>query len=159
MAASAAAPSVGDPGFEAAVVSPGGFAYNPGRLGLGVLGRFGRVWQQFGVHLGQPAAPQGAQVAFLQSTGSLSQSIANWSAGTYTINFAAARRGNYGGTEDFQVQVDGNVVGTFAPTSSTYQAESTASFTVSAGAHVVRFVGIDSAGGDNTALLDNVSIH
>jgi hypothetical protein len=34
----------------------------------------------------------------------------------------------------------------------------TNSFTVAAGAHTVRFVGLDLNGGDNTAFIDNVQL-
>ena len=54
--------------------------------------------------------------------------------------------------------IDGNVVGTFTPSSTSYQSYSTATFTVTAGAHTITFQGLDSAGGDNTAFIDGVSI-
>ena len=54
--------------------------------------------------------------------------------------------------------VDGAVVGTFTPSGTAYQAYSTASFTVGAGAHTIAFQGLDSAGGDNTAFIDEVRI-
>ena len=53
--------------------------------------------------------------------------------------------------------VDGNVVGTFKPTGTSYQTYATAAFTVTAGAHTIEFLGLDTAGGDNIAFLDAVS--
>jgi len=80
-------------------------------------------------------------------------------AGTYSLSFSAAQRGdgNYS-TQTVQVQVDGKVVGTFTPASASYTAYTTASFTVTAGAHTITFVGTDPDGGDkdNTALIDQV---
>jgi hypothetical protein len=107
---------------------------------------------------GNPNAPQGAQVAWLDQLGSFSQTISGWSAGSYTIAFDAAKRGNWGGIENFEVLVDGSVVGSFEPLTTTYQAFGTASFTVSAGSHTVEFLGINTAGGDDTDFIDAVSI-
>jgi hypothetical protein len=54
------------------------------------------------------------------------------------------------------VQIDGSVVGTFTPSGTNYSAYTTASFTVTAGLHTIRFVGLNPNGGDNTALIDFV---
>jgi len=50
------------------------------------------------------------------------------------------------------------VVGTFTPAGTSYSTLRTNSFTVAAGAHTVRFVGLDLNGGDNTAFIDNVQL-
>ena len=42
---------------------------------------------------GNPNAPQGSQVAFLQETGSISQAVNFAAAGSYLISFSAAQRG------------------------------------------------------------------
>ena len=154
-------PTVGDSGFEAVNVG-GGYQYNPTGSawafsgspgnGSGVAGN-GSAFTS-----GNPAAPQGSQVAFLQGQASITQTVAGWAAGTYAISFEAARRGNYGGVEDFEVLVDGNVVGTFKPSTTSYQAYTTSTFTVSAGSHVIQLVGINTAGGDDTDFIDSVSI-
>jgi len=54
--------------------------------------------------------------------------------------------------------VDGIAVGTFTPAGTSYSTLTTNSFTVAAGAHAVRFVGLDPNGGDNTAFIDNVQL-
>ena len=41
-----------------------------------------------------PNAPEGTQVAFLQATGAISQSVAGLAAGTYVLTFDVAQRGN-----------------------------------------------------------------
>src|SRR5439155_1342257 len=83
--------------------------------------------------------PDGTQVAFLQWTGSVSQSV-NFAAGTYTLSFAAAQRGNYqASSQTFQVLIDGAVVGSFTPPGSSYSVLTTSSFTVLGGAHTVAF--------------------
>ena len=79
---------------------------------------------------GNPPAPQGVQVAFLQTTGSFTQTVAGWAAGSYVLSFYAAQRGNYQASQqDFQVLVDGVVVGTFTPSGTSYQTYTTAAFT------------------------------
>ena len=155
------APAVGDSGFEQIPIgssyayAPSGSAWafsgTPGN-GSGVTGNDSPFTS------GNPAAPQGSQVAFLQGAGTITQAVAGWAAGSYAISFDAAQRGNYGGVEDFEVLVDGTVVGTFKPTSTSYQSYTTGSFTVSAGSHVIKLVGINTAGGDDTDFIDSVSI-
>ena len=75
------------------------------------------------------------------------------------ITFDAAQRGNFQASrQDFKVLVDGAVVGTFTPTGTSYQGYITAAFTVAAGSHTITFQGLDTAGGDNTAFVDDVSV-
>ncbi|MGO8902250.1 MAG: beta strand repeat-containing protein [Isosphaeraceae bacterium] len=155
-----AAPTVGDAGFETPPVG-NGYQYNPtgtawtfsgaSPSGSGVAGNNSAFTS------GNPNAPQGTQVAFLQETGTITQSVAGWSAGTYTISFYAAQRANYG-SQNFEVLVDGSVVGTFTPTTTTYQPYSTSTFTVAAGPHTIKILGLDTAGGDHTVFLDEVSV-
>ena len=53
--------------------------------------------------------------------------------------------------------VDGVVVGTFTPSGTSYQSLSTAAFNVTAGSHTITFQGLNSAGGDNTAFVDQIA--
>src|SRR5207253_592782 len=83
---------------------------------------------------------QGGDVAFLQGSGSVSQT-ADFAAGTYTLGLLAAQRGNQTGAETFRVLVDGNVVGTFNNlTGAGYTALATSTFTLTAGSHAVAFL-------------------
>ena len=119
--------------------------------------RAGIAANNSGFTAGNPAAPQGTQVAFLQSTGSFSQTTGNWVAGNYVLSFNAAQRGNFQASQqDFQVLVDGVVVGKFTPSGTSYETYSTPVFTVAAGSHTITFQGLDSAGGDNTAFVDSI---
>lgn len=103
-------------------------------------------------------APQGVQVAFLQAVSSFSQSISGFRAGTqYTLTFSAAERLNFGGIQDFAVLLDGTLLGTFIPASTSYQ-DLSVSFTTSTGTHTLTFQGLNTAGGDNTVFVDNVRI-
>ena len=58
------------------------------------------------------------------------------------------QRGNHSGgsNEEIEVMVDGSVVGTFTPASTSYANYTTASFSVTAGSHTISFVGVDPAG-------------
>jgi hypothetical protein len=137
----------------------GGFAYAPAGTPWSFSGGAGVAGNGSGFTSGNPAAPEGAQVGFLQQTGAFSQAVAGWAAGTYRISFDAAQRGNYQASQqDFEVLVDGAVVGTFTPAGPSYQGYTTATFTVAAGVHTIAFQGLDSAGGDNTAFIDDVAI-
>ncbi len=155
----ASGPAVGDASFETVRLAPGGAAYGPAGSAWSFLGDSGITTSQSGFTWGSPAAPQGTQVAFLQNTGSITQTVSGWAAGSYQLSFQAAQRANNGGSsQDFQVLVDGTVVGTYKPTGTSYQAYTTAGFAVAAGSHTITFRGLDSVGGDNTAFLDNVAV-
>jgi hypothetical protein len=151
--------AIGDPGFEQVVVGAGNFRYRPTGSPWTFTGGAGISGNNSGFTSGNPAAPQGVQVAFLQGTGSFSEVVDGWAAGSYTLTFSAAQRGNHQASrQDFRVLVDGTVVGTFTPSGTPYQSLSTSAFTVTAGAHTVTFQGLDTAGGDNTAFIDKIAI-
>src|SRR5262249_23577667 len=147
-------PTFGDAGFESPAVGSGtfgSFQYNPVGTPWTFLGDAGITSNASGFTAGNPNAPEGAQVAFLQTTGSFSETV-NLAAGEYRLTFQAAQRGNFNnGGQDFWVLVDGAVVGTFRPPGTAYAAFTTTAFAVGSGAHTITFQGLDSAGGDNTA--------
>ncbi|MGZ3353985.1 MAG: C2 family cysteine protease [Isosphaeraceae bacterium] len=151
-----------DPGFENPSKGTGGSAYqyDPKGSAWSFSGSAGLAGNGSGFTSGNPNAPQGSQVAFLQKTGTISQ-VVNFfpAAGSYQISVSAAQRGNFGtSNEEVQVEVDGTVVGTITPASTSYATYTTASFNVTAGSHTSTFVGVDPTGKDYTAFLDQVSI-
>ncbi len=123
-------------------------------------------------------APQGQQVAFLQGTGRMSETFYGGRAGVrYGITFSAVerRRVNAGTTtadlQDIAVSLDGQRLGnatfnpsidrgpdSFTPPSGAYGLLRTVPFTLGPGAHTLIFGGLDDAGGDQTALVDNVDL-
>jgi len=113
---------------------------------------------------GNPNAPQGGQVAFLQGLGTISQTVVGLIAGAiYQITFSAAQRNNiYGGQvgQTWQLRLDGTTIGTYAPPESAQSyVDYPATFTAPASSsHTIAFVGTDANGGDNTVFLDNVRI-
>ena len=152
--------TVGDAGFEQPNVGPAGtfgsFAYNPTGTPWTFVSNSGIAANGSGFTSGNPAAPEGGQVAFLQEQGSFSQTVNGWAASTYQISFQAAQRA--GNNQDFRVLIDNTLVGTFTPTGSSYLTYTTAAFPVSAGSHTITFKGLNTDGRDNTALIDAISV-
>jgi hypothetical protein len=149
-----------DPGFETPNVGTGSrsdFVYNPSGAPWLYSSSSGVAGNGSGFTGHNPNAPQGTQVAFLQKYGSISQ-VVNFTAGTYAISFYAAQRAGQANSQTIEVEVDGKAVGTIKPTGTSYGVYTTNTFTVTAGTHVVTFIGLDPSGGDNTALIDGASI-
>jgi fibronectin type 3 domain-containing protein len=149
-----------DPGFETPNVGTGSrsdFIYNPSGASWVYGNSSGVAGNGSSLTGGNPNAPQGTQVAFLQDYGSISQ-VVNFTAGTYAVSFDAAQRAGQASSQTFEVEVDGKVVGTFTPSGTSYNVYTTNNFTVTAGTHTLSFIGLDPNGGDNTALIDQASI-
>jgi hypothetical protein len=148
-------------GFEMPVVGSGptAYQYNPSGSPWTFTGTSGVSGNGSDFTSGNPDAPEGSQVAFLQETGSFSQ-VANFAAGTYSLSFLAAQRQiDQASSQTFEVEIDGSVVGTFTPADTNYRLYSTDSFTVTAGDHTIAFVGLNPNGSDNTAFIDFVNLH
>jgi len=152
-------PTVADASFEIPVLGHAKYQYCPtGGSSWTFNNAAGIAANGSAFTANNPNAPRGRQVAFLQGTGSFSQTI-SFRAGSYQISFyAAQRKGVNKSVQNFQVLIDGDVVGTFTPTSFEYKRYSSGAFTVAAGSHVLTFQGLDSNGGDNTAFIDVVAI-
>ncbi|HWX55736.1 MAG TPA: RHS repeat-associated core domain-containing protein [Verrucomicrobiae bacterium] len=149
-------------GFETPSVGSGGSAYqyDPTGSSWTFTGGAGLTGNNSGFTSNQ-VAPEGQQVAFLQAAGgSISQSLSGFQAGaSYTVSFQAAQRGNVSnGGQDFDVYLDSTLLATFKPAGTNYAVLSTPAFTTAAGAHTLKFVGRNSAGGDNTAFIDAVQV-
>ena len=158
---SAVAQSVAGFGFEAPSIGSGNYSYNPtggfwtystqtGNSGSGIVAN--------GSGFSNPNAPEGTQAAFVQSYGSISQTLSGFTPGTsYTITYSAAQRSGSSqhGGESWNVVIDGNVIKVNSPGSTSYTTY-TATFTATATTHTLAFAGTDLAGGDNTVFVDNV---
>jgi hypothetical protein len=145
-------------GFETPSVGSGTFQYNPSGSPWTFAGTSGVSGNGSDFTSGNPNAPEGGQVAFLQGFGGVSQAL-TFAAGSYTLFFSAAQRGDgNASSQTLQVLVDGMVVGTFTPADANYAGYTTSRFTVTAGAHTIAFVGLDPDGLDNTAFLDQVGL-
>jgi hypothetical protein len=103
--------------------------------------------------LGNPPAPDGTQVAFLQDANmNCSQSVI-FAAGNFTISFMAAQKAD-GSNQTIQVQLAGVIVGSFTPPSTSYTSYTTPPFPAFAGLRAVLL----KTTGTGTALIDSVSI-
>jgi hypothetical protein len=161
-----------DGSFETPDLGVGNFEYGPTAApwtfsgGDSNSGGDGIANNGSGFTSANPSAPDGDQVAFLQSReGSSGQTISQTfdaAAGTYTLDFDPAQRGNGsvdGLDQNFEVLVDGNVVGTFEPQSTTYAAFSASVDLTSAGEHTLTFEALNSNGSeDATDLIDAVAL-
>ncbi|HZP89019.1 MAG TPA: Ig-like domain-containing protein [Burkholderiales bacterium] len=150
--------SLANLGFETPSVG-GGYQYAPAGASWTFGGGAGISANGTAFTSGNPAAPQGAQVAFLQGSGSSVAQTASINAGQYTVTFKAAQRGNYqNGTQVVQVNVDGVVVGQYQPPGTSYTTYQTAPFTISAtGNHTLSLVA-SGTGTDFTAFVDDVQL-
>ena len=153
----------GNYGFETPVTST--YIYNPSggswTFSNGTGSGSGVTANNSAFTAANPVAPQGVQVAFLQTTGTIAQAISGFVPGaTYTVTFAAAQRGQYqNGGQSWNVTIDGTVIGSFNPgASATSYVDYSASFVATAATHTLGFVGTDLVGGDNTVFIDNVRI-
>jgi hypothetical protein len=162
-AASIQQPSTNQPsdsGFATPNVGTGSrsdYAYNPSGSPCTFSSSSGVAGNGSGFTGHNPNAPEGTQVAFLQKNGTIGQAV-NFTAGTYTLSFYAAQRAGQASSQTFEVEVDGTVVGTITPNGTSYNLYTTDAFTVTSGAHSVAFIGLNPNGGDNTALIDELSI-
>jgi pectate lyase len=142
-------------GFE--TPTTGNYIYNPSGASWTFSSGSGVTANNSSFTSGNPDAPEGLQVGFLKSLGTLSQTISGFVPGvTYVITFAAANRGGgYSTPQTWDVQIDGVTKASFTNVPQSY-ANYTASFTATAASHELRFVGRVSA--DATVFLDNVRI-
>ena len=160
----ASAVNVPNYGFETPGV--GTYQYNPGGASWAFTAQSGANGSGIAANgsaftSANPNAPNGAQVAFLQGSATISQALSGFLPGTsYTVSFSAAQRGSYNnGGQTWNVTMGGTSLGSFSPAASaTSYATYSASFTASAATETLSFVGTDTRGGDNTILLDNVRI-
>jgi hypothetical protein len=147
-----------DGGFEQPALAASSFKYSPAGspwsfASAGISGN------NSGFTAGANSAPQGAQVAFIQGGGEVSQRI-NLASGYYTVSYKATQRVNYQSSFHFvQVLIDGQVVGFItAAIDGHYHPYGTTAIPVAAGMHTVSFKGVNFFGGDNTTFMDDVVV-
>ncbi|MDQ8188922.1 hypothetical protein [Roseibacillus persicicus] len=112
---------------------------------------------------GNSEAPEGTQVAFLQSEASCSQTLSGLTPGiSYEVRFFCSQRQNKTGGQTgqtFDLTLDGVLLDSFSPSqaNSGYELEKS-NFTASAASHTIAFLGTNNHGGDNTVFIDRVLI-
>lgn len=110
---------------------------------------------------GNPAAPQGSQVLFLQggSTASVVVTIAR--NGFYRFRLRAALRGNnptQPAAKNVRVTIGGTNVGEFPLTSTSYVEQASTAMFLGAGATTLVLTGVDPLPGDHTGFVDDVRL-
>jgi hypothetical protein len=152
---------INNSGFENPALGTS-YQYSPAGAGWTFGGGAGVAGNGSDFTTGNPAAPEGVQVAFLQmaSPSTISQVISGFRSNTsYAVNFKVAQRGNYqSSSQDFEVFIDNTSLGVFHPLGINYRTITTATFTVTEGAHTLKFVGKNTNGGDNTVFLDDITV-
>src|SRR6266568_2826343 len=103
-----------DLGFETPVVGYGSYQYNPGGAPWTLAGNSGLTGNASGFTASNPNAPEGSQVAFVQTTGSMSQPM-TFAAASYKLVFSAAQRNYAAAWQTFNVTLDGLVLPNLAP--------------------------------------------
>ena len=105
-------------------------------------------------------APDGNQVVFLQGTsagaGQISQTLNVSTGGTYNVAFQAAERLNQ--TQPIAVSVDGTVIATITPASSSFSTYKTPNFGLTKGPHTISFTATNTSS-DNTSFVDAMSLN
>ena len=150
-------------GFEAPVVGAGVFVDQPAGSGWtwGTSGGgAGISGNGSGFTAANPNAPEGAQVAYLQQLGYMSQVISGLTVGqTYQVIFSAAQRNTGNKRQTWDVKIGGTTT-TFNPIGVTNYTDYTATFTATASSHTLEFVGTNTnlVNEDNTIFIDNVRI-
>jgi hypothetical protein len=147
-----------DGGFEAPVLAANSYAVAPSGTPWQFSNLAGISNNSSGMTLGNPAAPQGAQVAFIMSNSSMSYTD-YLDAGSYDLSFLAAQRAKYQTqNQSIEVLVDGTNVGVITPASTTYATYETSSFSVTAGTHTIELLGLSPQSASSAAFIDSVSL-
>ena len=153
-----APPSLLNPGFESPVLSSGGYQYNATAADIAWTFSGNSGIERNGSPWGAAPAPEGMQAAFIQSTGSISQTL-SFGPGTYTLAFMAAQRAccvsPY--VQPIRVTVDGAQIGALiSPPSTSWGPFSIVFSVATSGSHTIAFSGTDAS--DKTTFLDALSL-
>ena len=113
---------------------------------------------------GSAVAPEGVQTAFLQGTGSITQTFTGLTPGvSYDLLFSAAQRAagsswNING-QTWKATLDGATIANYSPAqAATNYTGYSATFTATSATHTLSLVGTNTRTGDNTVFLDNVRL-
>jgi hypothetical protein len=160
VAVSAMAEAMANFSFEVPNIGSGNYVYNPSGgfwtfngaspNGSGIVGN--------GSAFSNPNAPDGVQAAFVQSYGTISQTLSGFVPGTtYQVRYYAAQRPGY--SEAWNVMIDNKVIDSFNPgASATSYTLYTAIFVASAATHTLSLVGTDLAGNSDAVFIDDVQV-
>ena len=149
--------------FENPACGTGNFVYNPVGASWTFSVSSGVSGNGSGFTSGNPIAPAGSQVAFVQESGVISQTITGLTAGqSYTVSFYAAQRAGYFSSSTYQELTvtlgSATLVSGLKPSSTNYQ-QYTYTFTPSSsGNQTLTFTGLEPTSQDETVFLDQVMV-
>lgn len=147
--------AIQDAGFESPALANGKYEYNPTSSPWTFDNGSGITSNNSGFTNRNPPAPEGTQVAFIQVTGSMQQTITVMP-GKYVVSFYAAQRANYGGANAFKVCIDDRDIYECNPKSTNYNKYTTPTFELSGGNHALKFIGLNPNGVDSTCFIDMI---
>lgn len=140
--------------FEApALTASPGYQYAPSGSGWTLANGAGLSRNVTSFTSGNPNAPQGAQVLFLQGPGSASRTL-SFPAGYYRFSFFAAQRGNVPSSQQLELRIDGSTFQVFTPSGTAYQGFNSNAVLLPSGSHTVELRGLNTQG-DHTAFVDD----
>lgn len=149
--------NIADYGFESPSLGSS-YIYNPTGTGWTFTGYSGITGNKSGFTSGNPNAPQGTQVAFIQKNCTATQTISGFNSGSkYYLSFYAAQRAGYP-QQSISVSIGSSNLGTITPTSTSYHSYSIP-FTASAsGSLTLTITGLNPNNTDETVFIDDIVI-
>jgi len=152
---------LGNPGFEtpSQASTPGGYTYRPTGgtwtfAGDAGIARNGSPWYLVN-------APEGTQAAFIQKTGTISQTVSITTPGYYHVSGQAIGRKGYT-ANTFNISIDGTKVGQVTAsslTSSAWSRWSTGTLFLDKGSHTLQLAGVGNNGQDVDTAVDSVALN
>ena len=153
----AQAQTIENASFETPTLATTAFAYGPTDSGWTMTGGSGIARNGSGFVTTNPNAPLGSQVLFLQGSNCSAERLVNIStAGTYRIRLKAAQR--TGNQQSFRVLLGGTLVDVITPSNKSYVEYVSSDATLPVGDSMLRVESTNPLGGDNTVLIDSLSI-
>ncbi len=149
---------IDDPSFERPSLALGKSQPDPTGTAWAFTGTAGVASNGSSITSGNPNAPNGSQVAYLQGTGYMIQTVNLVPNCGYSLSFYAAQCVNgQGGNQQIEVLLNGLPISApITPFSSNYHYYYTWNFTVTSQSNTIEFEGLVS--GKHTALIDELSL-
>lgn len=144
-------------GFQIPAVA--GYAYGPAGGPWSFFGGAGISKNNTAFTNGNPRAPQGNQVLFLQGTSRVSRNFNISQAGFYRLHFQAALRGNMPNQQqNVGMHIDGVNVGELSVPGTNYSSIRSLTIYLGTGQHTVELRGTRPVVGDHTAFVDALEL-
>lgn len=151
------AQTIGNPSFETPTLANNTFAYRPTGTGWTMTNGTGIARNGSGFVNTNPNAPNGSQVLFLQGSSCTAERLVSIAtAGSYRIRLKAAQR--TGNNQSFRLFLGGTLVDVITPPNKNYIEFVSSDATLPVGNSMLRIESTNPIGGDQTVLIDDLSI-